>query len=133
MEANLKKRNVPVPDEGETKIDLFHKREIRKRMHNGEWWFSVKDILEALTDTTDGTRYSRDLRTKDAGLKDRWAEITLTLNYDSGAGGRQDTTFINIEGIFRLMQSVPTTKAEPFKKWLARVGSNVCKKLRTPN
>ena len=127
-----KAEQLNFPNEGESKIDLFKKREIRKVMHGGEWWFSVKDVLEALTDTTDGTRYSRDLREKDSGLKSRWAEITLTLDFDSGPGGRQKTTFINIEGIFRLMQSVPSTKAEPFKKWLARVGFERLQEIQNP-
>lgn len=123
---------LPFPSEGECKIDLFRKREIRKVLHDGEWWFAVKDVLEVLTDTTDGNRYSRDLRTKDIGLKTRWAEITRTLNFDSKNGGKQDTTFINIEGIFRLMQSVPSAKAEPFKKWLARVGFERLQEIENP-
>lgn len=128
----MDKKHLPAPSEGETKIDLFLKKEIRKMMHGGEWWFSVKDVLEALTDTTDGIRYSRDLRTKDAGLKSTWAEITLTLPFETPTRGKQDMTFINIEGIFRLMQSVPTTKAEPFKKWLARVGFERLQEIENP-
>lgn len=127
-----KKQQLPLPSEGESKIDLFNKREIRKVLHEGEWWFSVKDILEALTDTTDGNRYSRDLRVKDDGLKSTWAEITRTLDFVTTTRGKQATTFINIEGIFRLMQSVPTVKAEPFKKWLARVGFERLQEIQNP-
>jgi prophage antirepressor-like protein len=123
---------LPLPNEGESKIDSFHKKAIRKVMHDNEWWFSVKDILEALTDTTDGSRYSYDLRTKDAGLKQSWAEITRTLNFDSGSGGKQDTAFISVEGIFRVMQSVPSPKAEPFKKWLARVAFERLQEIQNP-
>ncbi|MCJ7604723.1 MAG: Bro-N domain-containing protein, partial [Dehalococcoidales bacterium] len=127
-----KTQQLPLPSEGETKVDLFHKREIRKVMHDGEWWFSVKDVLEALTDTTDGNRYSRDLRASDSGLKNTWSEITRTLNHKTEKGGLQATTFINIEGIFRLMQSVPSTKAERFKKWLARVGFERLQEIQNP-
>lgn len=124
---------VIIPLEGESKIDLFQKREIRKVLHEGEWWFSVKDVLEALTDTTDGNRYSRDLRNKDDGLREGWAEITRTLPFISPSrGGTQDTTFIDIEGLFRLMQSVPSAKAEPFKKWLARVGFERLQEIQNP-
>src|SRR5215208_1497509 len=122
---------IELPTEGESKVELFQRREIRKVIHESEWWFSVKDVLEALTDTTDGTRYSRDLRSKDEGLRERWAEITLTLPFIS-AGGPQNTSFINIEGIFRLMQSVPSTKAEPFKKWLAKVGFERLQEVKNP-
>jgi hypothetical protein len=124
-------KQITLPSEGESKIDLFRKKGVRKVLHDGEWWFSVKDVLEVLTDTTDGNRYSRDLRTKDDGLKQRWAEITRTLPFVSGSG-KQNTTCINIEGIFRVMQSVPSTKAEPFKKWLARVGFERLEEIQRP-
>lgn len=122
---------IDLPTEGESKIDLFQGRGIRKTLHDGEWWLSVKDVLEALVDTTDGNRYSRDLRAKDEGLRDRWAEITRTLPFKSG-GGVQDTTFTNIEGVFRIMQSVPSAKAEPFKKWLAKVGFERLQEIENP-
>lgn len=80
---------LPLPLEGESKIDVFKKQEVRKVLHDNEWWFSVKDVLEVLTNTTDGNRYSRDLRDKDAGLKSTWAEITRTLSFDSKTRGKQ--------------------------------------------
>ena len=130
----MPEEKLPLPIEGESKIDLFKKKEVRKCMHDGEWWFSVKDVLEALVETTDGNRYSRQLRDRDQGLKSGWAQITRTLNFDSGkGGGRQDMTFINIEGIFRLMQSAPSQKAEPFKKWLARVGFERLQEIENPD
>src|SRR3990167_9850454 len=118
--------------EGESKIDIFKKKELRKVFHEGEWWFAVKDVLEALTDTTDGNRYSRDLRVKDTELASRWAEITRTLDHDSGGGGVQPTNFINIEGIFRMMQSVSSGKAEDFKKCLAKVGFERIQEMQNP-
>ena len=120
-----------LPQEGESKIDLFRKQQIRKTLHEGEWWFSVKDVLEVLVDTTDGTRYASDLRKRDPGLDARYSEITRTLPFASG-GGTQNTTFIDIQGIFRLMQSVPSTKAEPFKKWLAKVGFERLQEIQNP-
>ena len=123
---------LPLPSEGESKIDVFQRREIRKVMHEGEWWFSVKDVLEALTGTTEGNRYSRDLRTKDEGLRATWAELTRTLPFQTETRGVQNTTFINIEGLFRLMQSVPSSKAEHFKKWLAKVGFERLQEIQNP-
>lgn len=117
--------------DGESKIETFKKKDVRKVFHKGEWWFSVKDVLEVLTDTTDGNRYSRDLRDRDSGLKERWAEITRTFEHGSN-GGKQQTQFINIEGIFRLMQSVPSGKAEDFKKWLAKVGFERIQEIQNP-
>ncbi|MEO6109630.1 MAG: Bro-N domain-containing protein [Candidatus Saccharimonadales bacterium] len=122
----------PLPSEGESKIDLFRRAEVRKTLHGNEWWFSVKDVLEAVTDTTDGNRYSRDLRAMDPGLKDSWAEITLILPFKTATRGVQDMTFINIEGVFRLIQSVPSAKVEPFKRWLAKVGYERLQEERDP-
>lgn len=120
-----------LPSEGESKVDLFRNKEIRKTLHEGEWWFSVKDVLEALVDTVDGTKYAALLRKKDPELNTRYPEITRTLPFIS-PGGIQDTTFVNIEGIFRLMQSVPSAKAEPFKKWLAKVGFERLQEVQNP-
>lgn len=123
---------LPFPCEGESKVDVFQRNAIRKVMHEGEWWFAVKDVLEALTGTTDGTRYSADMRAKDEGLRATYSEITRTLPFRSESRGIQNTTFINIEGTFRLMQSVPSAKAEPFKKWLAKVGFERLQEIQNP-
>lgn len=123
---------TPTPSEGESKVDLFRKAEIRKTMHGNEWWFSVKDILEAVTDTSDGNRYSRDLRTIDPGLKESWSDLVTTLPFLTATRGIQRMAFINIEGIFRLMQSIPTKKVEPFKRWLAKVGYERLEEERNP-
>jgi len=120
-----------LPAEGESQIDTFKKSEVRKVFHEKEWWFSVKDVLEALVDTPDGNRYSRDLRSRDHGLKGRWAEITRTLPFGTN-GGTQEMTFINIEGIFRIIQSVPSKRAEPFKRWLAKVGFERLQEIHDP-
>lgn len=125
-------KNKDTPDEGEGKVELFQRKEIRKVMHNKEWWFSVKDVLEVLTDTTDGNRYSRDLRERDPGLKAHWADLTEVLPFSTNGGGAHDTTFIDIEGIFRLVQSIPSAKIEPFKKWLAKVGFERLQEVKNP-
>ncbi len=126
--------NIPIslPIEGEGKIELFKRRQIRKLMHGGEWWFSVKDVLESLADTTDGTRYSRDLRDRDPGLKAHWNDITESLPFSTNGRGAQNTTFIDIEGIFRVIQSIPSAKVEPFKKWLAKVGFERLQEVQNP-
>lgn len=128
----MTQEELPIPDEGEGKVELFRRREIRKVMHNGEWWFSVKDVLEALTDSTDGNRYSRDIRDRDPGLKANWDEITQSLPFQTGSGGTQKTTFIDIEGMFRVIQSIPSEKVEPFKKWLAKVGFERLQEIENP-
>ncbi len=111
---------ITFPAEGDSRIDLFQKKEVRKVLHWWEWWFSVKDVIESLVETVDGTNYVAKLRDRDQGLKEGWWQIVMTLPFQS-TSGIQNTNFINIEGIFRVMQSVPSVKAEPFKKWLAKV------------
>ncbi|MCX6738526.1 MAG: Bro-N domain-containing protein [Candidatus Parcubacteria bacterium] len=128
---NEKQLQIPLPSEGESQIDLFKKKSVRKVFHENEWWFSVKDVLEALVDVSDGTKYAADLRRKDSGLNERYSEITRTLNYAS-PGGIQQTKFVNIEGIFRIMQSVSSNKAEDFKKWLAKVGFERVQEIQNP-
>lgn len=120
-----------MPNEGESKVELFQRKEIRKVMHHNEWWFSVKDILEVLTDTTDGNRYSRDIRERDPGLKAHWNELTEVLPFNTARGPR-NTTFVDVEGIFRLVQSIPSAKVEPFKKWLARVAFERLQEVKNP-
>ena len=90
-----KKISILLPFEGESKIDLFQKKEVRKVLFDGEWWFSVKDTLEAVTDTTDGTRYASDLRKKDPGLDERYSEITRTFNLIDVGGNHADIQILH--------------------------------------
>lgn len=131
MKKTKEQQILPIPTEGESAVNLFRRKEIRKVFHKKEWWFCVKDIIEALVDVPNGTRYISDLRRRDEELNKRYSQITSTLKIQS-KGGVQNTSFINIEGIFRLVQSVPTKKAEPFKRWLARVGFERLQEIHNP-
>jgi len=119
-------------EEGESEISLFKKKEIRKVLSGGEWWFSVKDVVEALVDTKNGIDYIGKLRKRDEGFDERYRQIVETLYFES-EGGKQKTHFVNMEGIFRIVQSVPTKKAEPFKTWLAKVGFERIQELENPD
>lgn len=117
--------------EGESQIEIFQKSEVRKVLNEGEWWFSVADVLEVLADVKDGSDYSKTLRKRDEGLREGWGQIVTPLPFDT-EGGMQNINFVSIEGIFRIMQSVPTKKAEPFKKWLAKVGFERVQEFENP-
>jgi len=103
------------------KIVLFRSREIRKQLHEGEWWFAINDIVGALVDTDDPAHYLTVLRSRDSELKLLLAEgdkkggsqieTPLLLTFDT-AGGKQKLKSWNVEGIFRLIQSIPSKKAE---------------------
>jgi DNA-damage-inducible protein D len=120
----------------ETKIALFQRKEIRKTLHAKEWWFVITDVVAALTDSVNPSGYLKDMRKRDSGLADAFkggGQIAppLGLEFDT-AGGRQLILCWNTEGIFRLVQSIPSPKAEPFKRWLARVGYERVQEIEDP-
>jgi prophage antirepressor-like protein len=104
-----------------TKIALFKGRKIRKTLYNNEWWFVVEDVVLALIDSNDPKQYIQRLKQCDSELAKGWVQIVHTLEVRT-EGGPQKMNCANTEGIFRIIQSIPSPKAEPFKRWLARVG-----------
>jgi DNA-damage-inducible protein D len=120
----------------ERRIALFQRKEIRRAIYNNEWWFIITDVVAALTDSANPQGYLKDMRRRDLpfaeALKGRGQIATpLGLAFDT-AGGRQMLQCWNTEGIFRLIQSIPSPKAEPFKRWLARVGYERIQEIEDP-
>ncbi|MFB3886685.1 MAG: CRISPR-associated endonuclease Cas3'' [Thermodesulfobacteriota bacterium] len=85
-----------------------------------EWWFSVSDAVEALTDSADPKQYIKKMRQRDPELNSYWGTICTPLEIMAPDGKRRETNCANTEGIFRIIQSIPSPKAEPFKRWLAK-------------
>ncbi len=104
-----------------TKIALFKGRKIRRTLYQGEWWFVVEDVVLALIDSSDPKQYIQRMKSRDPELSKGWVQIVHTLAIET-LGGMQKMICANTEGIFRIIQSIPSPKAEPFKRWLARVG-----------
>lgn len=104
-----------------TKIAIFKGKEIRKTIHNNEWWFAIVDVVTALTDSVQPDGYIKDMRRRDPELSKGWGQITTPLSIKT-TGGSQKINCANTEEIFRIIQSIPSPKAEPFKRWLAKVG-----------
>ena len=105
-------------------IKLFEGKKIRSTWDNKEeeWYFSVVDVVEALTDSTNPRRYWSDLKKK---LKDEGSEVYenfVQLKLEAPDRKMRLTDAADIQGIFRLIQSIPSPKAEPFKMWLAEIG-----------
>ncbi len=125
------------PDgKSKTRVALFQKREIRRTMHNNEWWFVITDIIVALTDAADPSDYWKKMRKRDPDLGKALQgggqfDPPLALEFAT-VGGPQKMQCWNIEGIFRLIQSIPSPKAEPFKRWLARVGKERIDEIENP-
>lgn len=123
------------------RVAVFQQKEIRKQLHGGEWWFVINDVVSVLADTTDPARYVRDLRYRDAGIKELFEKgksegasqisTPLSLPFDT-PGGKQKIPCWNTEGLFRLIQSIPSKKAEPFKRWLAKVGYERVQEIENP-
>ncbi len=105
---------------------------IRKTIHNDEWWFSVADVIEALTDSADIRQYIKKMRQRDSQLDSNWGTICTPLELLAPDGKRRETNCANTEGVFRIIQSIPSPKAEPFKKWLARVGYERIQEIENP-
>jgi DNA-damage-inducible protein D len=99
----------------------FESQVVRRTWHEGEWWFAIVDVVGALTDSVQPEGYLKDLRKRDAGLAEGWGQIASPLRLTT-PGGVQLLNCANMEGVLRVIQSIPSPKAEPFKRWLAQVG-----------
>jgi len=116
-----------------TKIAIFQRKEIRKIIHKNEWWFSVIDVIEALTGTDRPRKYWNDLKKK--LIKEGYSEVSENigqLKIVAPDGKRRETDCANTETIFRIIQTVPSPKAEPFKRWLAKVGYERVQEIEDP-
>jgi len=120
----------------ETRIALFQRQEVRRTIHNHEWWFVISDVVTVLTDSIDASDYLKKLRKRDPSLGEAFkggGQLVppLGLEFDT-PGGRQLLQCWNTEGLFRIIQSIPSPKAEPFKRWLAKVGYERIQEIEDP-
>ena len=115
----------------ETRIALFQHKEIRRTIHNNEWWFVVEDVVLALIESRDPKQYIQRMKQRDPELAKGWVQIVHTLAVPT-EGGPQTMLCSNTEGLFRIIQSIPSPKAEPFKRWLARVGYERIQEIEDP-
>ena len=116
-----------------TKIVLFKNKKIRKTVYNNEWWFSVVDIIEALTDTVNPRIYWGVMKNRlEKEEKIELFTICKQLKLEASDGKKYETDCANTEGILRIIQSIPSPKAEPFKRWLAKVGYERIQEIEDP-
>jgi len=99
-----------------TQIALFKGKKIRKIIHNNEWWFVIVDVVAVLTDSIQPEGYIKDMRRRDLELSKGWGQIAAPLLVQTD-GGPQKVNCANTEGIFRILQSIPSPKAEPFNNF----------------
>ena len=118
---------------GESHLVVFGGKKIRRLLHNGEWYFSVVDIIGALTDSPNPRNYWNMLKAeekKDSGVE--LYRICVQLKLTSADGKAYKTDTVNTESAFRIIQSIPSPKAEPFKRWLAQVGYERIQEIENP-
>ncbi len=116
-----------------TQISIFNGFRVRKVLHKGEWWFSVIDVVEVLTESTNSRDYW--FRMKDRVLLEdeiQLSTICRQFKLLASDGKMRETDCANTESIFRIIQSIPSPKAEPFKQWLAKVGYERVKEIEDP-
>jgi DNA-damage-inducible protein D len=115
----------------DSKIVLFQEQTIRHAWSDGAWWFAVSDVIAALTDSTSPLEYIKKLRSRDPELAKSWASLIAPLSVET-AGGKQRANCASTEGLLRIIQSIPSPKAEPFKRWLAKVGFERIQEIDNP-
>ena len=117
----------------ETHLAVFKGSKIRKTIHNNEWWFSVVDVIAVLTDSVNPRDYWFKMKIREkneAGVE--LSTICRQLKLIAPDGKSRETDCANTEGIFRIIQSIPSPKAEPFKRWLAKVGYERVQEIEDP-
>ena len=117
-----------------TNIKLFQDKKIRSVWNDEEeqWYFSVYDVVEALTDSKDPKQYIKKMKSRDVALKLIWGTICTPLRMIALDGKPRKVQSANVKGLFRIIQSIPSSKAEPFKQWLAQVGYERLLEIENP-
>lgn len=105
-------------------IQLFEDRKIRTAWdeEQEEWYFSVQDVVAVLAESSDPKQYIKKMRTRDPELSANWGTICTPVQMPAADGKMRKIQAANTEGLLRIIQSIPSPKAEPFKRWLAQVG-----------
>ena len=115
----------------ETKISIFKGKDIRKVIYKNQWWFVIEDVVLALIDSHDPKQYIQRMKQRDPELAKGYVQLVRTLPITT-AGGSQKMICANTKSIFRIVQSIPSPKAEPFKRWLAKVGYERIQEIEDP-
>ncbi len=113
------------------KLVIFQSKEIRRTWHEDEWYYSIVDIIEALTNSPTPRQYWGKVKQREF-IKIQLSPIWVQLKLPAGDGKLRQTDCVNTKGAFRLIQSIPSKKAEPFKRWLAQVGQERIEEIENP-
>jgi DNA-damage-inducible protein D len=114
-------------------IKLFEEKQVRSVWDttNEKWYFVVVDVIQILTDSSNPTDYIKKMRKRDANLSEGWGQLVTPLLIDT-KGGKQKLNCADSKSLLRIIQSIPSPKAEPFKLWLAQVGADRLDEINNP-
>lgn len=115
-------------------IKLFESKQIRSVWNevDQKWYFSVQDVVQVLTDSVDVKQYIKRMLSRDEQLKSNWGTICTLVEMEAADGKRRKVQASDTKGLLRIIQSIPSPKAEPFKLWLAQVGSDRLDEIENP-
>lgn len=117
-----------------SELVLFEEKRVRRVWNKADqkWYFAVQDVIEILTGSADVKQYVKKLRSRDPDLGANWGTICTLVDMVAADGRIRKVQAANTEGVLRLIQSIPSPKAEPFKRWLARVGYERLQEIENP-
>jgi DNA-damage-inducible protein D len=118
--------------EQEKALVVFQDKNIRRVWHENEWYFSLVDVISALTDSSDPKQYVKKMRQRDPLLDSIWGTICTPLQMRANDGKMRELNCVNTKNALRLIQSIPSAKAEPFKQWLAQLGQERIDEIQNP-
>jgi len=121
-----------ISESDKDKIAVFESKTIRKAWHKNEWYFSIVDIISVLTDSANPTDYFKKLRKRDNEVKNYVGTNCPQIEMLTETGKKRKILSGNTKHIFRIIQSIPSKKAEPFKIWLAKVGFERVEEIENP-
>lgn len=127
-------KKTALPGKPENHLVVFQEKSIRRTWHNEAWWFSIIDVVSVLSESNNPNRYWSDLKRKlaqEAGSGQPYEKI-VRLKLAAPDGKQRDTDCASTETLFRVIQSIPSPKAEPFKRWLAQVGYERVQEIENP-
>jgi len=115
-------------------IKLFESKQVRSVWNefDQKWYFSVQDVVQLLTDTTDVKDYIKKIKKRDLELNSNWGTICPLVEMIAADGKKRKVQAAHAQGLLRIIQSIPSPKAEPFKLWLAKVGSERLEEIENP-
>ncbi len=125
-------KKITTPNDPAHHIAVFQENTIRRVWHNEEWWFVIVDVVGVLTASSDPRQYIKKMRSRDPALDANWGTTCTPLTLQAPDGKQRETNCANTEGLFRIIQSIPSPKAEPFKRWLAQVGYERVQEIENP-